>query len=125
MKGIQIKTKVADQMGNTYESAFVMFAISTQQRGGNNGAQGGTVEELASRGEYFVLYRTYKTKEDAKLTPVRNFPLFTSDGTLVGDIVVKLTNDEKKDFGIKILNRKVLEHFQGIFGDENVEMVEE
>jgi len=125
MKGVSIKTAVSDQMGNTYEGAFVVFVISTQQRGGNNSGQGGTVEELASRGEFYVLYRTYKTKEDARLAPMRNFPLFTSAGVPVGDVVIKLTDDEKKDFGIKILNQKVLTYFQDIFGADNVELEEE
>ena len=129
MKGIQIKTKVANNMGDTYDGAFVVFGFPTQNYGGyNNQSQNhffaNTLEEFIERGEYTIKYVSYKKPEDVVQNPVRNFPLFTAAGIPVGTVIIKLTSDEQKAFSIDTLNQKVLQHFQKTFGEENVEMVE-
>ena len=141
MKAIKINEKVTvyDVMGNEYNGAFIPFAISTQmpqelyqklQQHGQaqnylQNIAGQSLEELASRGVYTIEYRTFKSKESVTQIPMRTFELCkNNDAVRVGQIVVKLTPEEQKEFSIKTLNQKVLEYFSEIFGTENVELIQ-
>jgi hypothetical protein len=140
-KAIKVSTKVFDPMGNKYEGAVISFSISTQPTQeyqqkvqefmqkhqipqGQNMGIGQSVEELSGRGSYIINYRSYKTVEDIFTPPFRNFMICKTDnGIPVGKCLVKLNSDEK--FGEEILNKKVVEFFAEIFGEKNVEFVEE
>jgi len=137
MRGILIKTAVADNVDNIYEKgAFIPFAILLQNQSGNNNLfRGGqrsaqredTLEYFVRKGTYEVTYRAYKNRDDAttKKGQGKFFPLHTQQGDPVGQVVVTLTPEESKGFSEKLLNQKVLEYFAGIFGEGNVELAEE
>ena len=130
MKAIQIKKTVTvyDQMGHEYQGAFVPFFFPIQQNGGGqqqNTYPQGTLEEIAGRESYTIQYFAYRSQQDSSQNPQARFPLYSSQGTPVGQLVLQLDKDEQKEFSLALLNQKMLEKFETIFGKENVELIDE
>jgi hypothetical protein len=111
------------QVGRHDEAQKMQTHFQRLQQG--NFGIGLTVEELAGRGQYAIDYKAYKSVEMLKNASHRPFPLCKeNDGAQLGQITVELTPEEQEDWGIKILTQKVVGLFGGIFGEENVEVME-
>jgi membrane-associated HD superfamily phosphohydrolase len=109
--------------GKTDEAQKAQMHFQQMQQRGFGVGQ--TVEEIASRGQYVVEHRAYKSIEMLMNSPRRPLPLCKeNDGVQLGTIVVELTPEECEDFGIKILTQKTTEFFEKIFGEENVELID-
>lgn len=58
--------------------------------------------------------------------PHRAFKICKNDdGKVIGQIEIEITKEEQQNFGIKILNEKIIKYFSKIFGEKNVELLEE
>ena len=133
MKSIKIKTTVQNPMQDQYAGAFVsLTALSQvpmiqQSQNPNEAAHyqlqpAHTFEQVIATGYVATQMQTYKSKE-MKDKGGRPFQLFTVEDKAVYPPVLVLSEEEKENFSMKMLDEKALAYFTEIFGKGNVEQV--
>ena len=120
----QEKAQELQSKGKTQEAAAIMSNLNRMRQ--MNYGVGNSINELASRDGFLVTKKAYKSVEVMKNDPRRKIELCVTDNAIpLADFVIEMSEEDKKDFGVKLLNKKAIEKFCEIFGEKNVEVIEE